>query len=143
MRRAARCADSRPLRVTPRSRLGLIGLAAAVGAVLPRAVVMHAPATCPIRRVTGYPCPTCGMVRSWHSVARLDPVQAVRDHPFGPIALAAMTAEAWRPGILEREMRRAGGLPAAVQVGALTAWFAWWASRLIQTRRARTRRWAR
>ena len=42
-----------------------------------------------------------------------------------------MTAEAWRPGILEREMRRAGGLPAVAQVAALGAWFAWWGSRLI------------
>jgi hypothetical protein len=129
--------------VTPRSRLGLIGLAAAIGAVLPRAVVTHGPTTCPIRRITGYRCPTCGMVRSWHSVVRLDPVQAVRDHPFGPIALAAMTAEAWRPGTLERAMRRTGGLPPVVQVGALGAWLVWWASRLIQTRRARMQRWAR
>jgi hypothetical protein len=126
--------------VTPRSRLGLIGLTAAVGALLPRAAVTHLPTTCPIRRITGYPCPTCGMVRSWHSVARLDPVQAVRDHPFGPIALAAMTAEAWRPGIVERGMRRAGGLPPVVQVGALGAWLAWWGSRLVATRRKRIRR---
>jgi Protein of unknown function (DUF2752) len=126
--------------VSPRSRLDLIGLAAVIGAVLPRAVVTHAPTTCPIRRITGYPCPTCGMVRSWHSVLRLDPVQAVRDHPFGPIALAAMTAEAWRPGILERGMLRAGGMPWAVQVGALAAWLSWWASRLVVIHRARHRR---
>jgi hypothetical protein len=140
MRKGARCADSRPLRVTPRSRLGLVGLAAAAGALLPRAALTHLPSTCPIRRITGYPCPTCGMVRSWHSVLRLEPAQAVRDHPFGPIALAGIAAEAWRPGILEREMRRASGLPPVVQVGALGAWLAWWGSRLVATRRTRTRR---
>jgi Protein of unknown function (DUF2752) len=126
--------------VTRRSRLGLVGLLAAIGALVPRPVLTHLPTTCPIRRVTGYPCPSCGMVRSWHSVAQLDPVQAVRDHPFGPIALVAMTAEAWRPGIIEREMRRAGRAPAIGQVGVLGAWFAWWASRLVAERRRRSRR---
>ena len=140
MRRGARCADSHPPRVTPRSRLGLIGLAVAVGAILPRGAVTHLPTTCPIRRITGYPCPTCGMVRSWHSVARLDPVQAVRDHPFGPIALAAMTAEASRPGILEQGMRRTRDLPTSVQAVPLVAWFAWWTSRLVAERLRRRRR---
>jgi Protein of unknown function (DUF2752) len=123
--------------VTPSSRLGLIGLAVGVGALLPRAVITHLPTTCPIRRITGYPCPTCGMVRSWHSVARLDPVQAVRDHPFGPIALAAITAEAWRPGIVERGMRRARGLRPAAKAVAVIGWFGWWGSRLLAAHRAR------
>ena len=140
MPRGARCADSRQLRVTQNARLGLIGLAVAVGALLPRAAVTHAPTTCPIRRITGYPCPTCGMVRSWHSVARLEPAQAVRDHPFGPIALAAMTVEAWRPGTLEAIMRRTRDLPGAVQAVPPVAWFAWWASRLVAERQRRSRR---
>ena len=123
--------------MTPSSRLGLIGLVAAVGALLPRAALTHLPTTCPIRRITGYPCPACGMVRSWHSVLRLDPAQAVRDHPFGPIALAGIAAEAWRPGILEREMGRARELPGAVQVAPLLVWFGWWASRVIVARRSR------
>ena len=80
------------------------------------------------------------MVRSWHSILRLDPVQAVRDHPFGPIALAAMTAEARRPGTLEREMLRARELPAAAQAAPLVAWLAWWASRLVRIHRVRHRR---
>jgi hypothetical protein len=123
--------------MTPSSRLTLIGLAVAVGAVLPRGVVTHLPTTCPIRRITRYPCPTCGMVRSWHSLARLDPVQAVRDHPFGPIALAAMTAEAWRPGIVDRVAVQASGLPAAVQAVPLAGWLAWWGSRVLVAHRSR------
>lgn len=80
------------------------------------------------------------MVRSWHSLLRLDPVQAVRDHPFGPIALAAMTAEAWRPGILEGGTGRARSLPMPVQAGALVAWLGWWGWRVIATRREQRRR---
>ena len=115
----------------------MIGAAAVVASLLPRAVVTHGPTTCPIRRLTGYPCPTCGMVRSWHSLVRLEPGRAVRDHPFGPIALAALTAEAVAPGIVERGRRR---VPAAVQAGAAVAWFGWWATRLVATYRTRARR---
>ena len=79
------------------------------------------------------------MVRSWHSLARLDAVQAVRDHPFGPVALAAITAEAWRPGVLEREMRRAHALPGVVRAGALAVWCTWWGSRLVAERQRRRR----
>jgi Protein of unknown function (DUF2752) len=123
--------------VDRRPRLALIGAAAFAGSMVPRAVVAHGPTTCPIRRITGYPCPTCGMVRSWHSLVQLEPGRALRDHPFGPIVLAVMTAEAWSPGVVERSMRRGRALPPAVQAGAAVAWFGWWAERLIATRRSR------
>jgi Protein of unknown function (DUF2752) len=119
------------------SRLAAIGAVAVLGSLLPRAVLTRVPSTCPIRRITGYPCPSCGMVRSWHSLVRLEPGQALRDHPFGPIVLAAMTAEATAPGFVERGMRRARGLPATYQAGAAIAWFGWWASRLVATWRGR------
>lgn len=77
------------------------------------------------------------MVRSWHSLVRLEPGRALRDHPFGPVALAAMTAEAWSPGVVERSMRRAGGLPRPLQSAAAVAWLGWWVSRLVATRRSR------
>ena len=77
------------------------------------------------------------MVRSWHSVLRLEPARALRDHPLGPIALAAITAETLEPGILERGMQRARGLPTAAQVGAAIAWFGWWGGRLVATHRSR------
>lgn len=78
------------------------------------------------------------MVRSWHSVLRLEPARAVRDHPFGPIALAAVSAEVWRPGVVERAMQRVRGMPPAVQAGAAVAWFGWWGSRLIAAHRSRS-----
>ena len=112
----------------------VVGIAAAM---LPRRGLERLPPVCPIRLVTGYPCPTCGMTRSWHSVARLDPLRAVRDHPFGPIVLAAIATGAWSPTSADRMARQAGQLPTRVKVVALAAWVGWWASRLIATRRAR------
>jgi len=77
------------------------------------------------------------MVRSWHSLLRLEPARALRDHPFGPIALAAITAETLQPGILERGMRRAREMPAVGRVGAGIAWFGWWSVRLVRAHEAR------
>lgn len=40
---------------------------------------------CPIRHLTGIPCPTCGMTRSFMAIASGDWSQAIEQHLFGPI----------------------------------------------------------
>ena len=40
---------------------------------------------CPIRHLTGIPCPTCGMTRSFMAIARGDLHQAVAYHLFSPL----------------------------------------------------------
>ncbi|WP_421119960.1 DUF2752 domain-containing protein [Aquihabitans daechungensis] len=47
-------------RIVGQSALGLVGLGALL--IAGRAVSIHAPA-CPLRAVTGVPCPGCGMTR--------------------------------------------------------------------------------
>lgn len=37
---------------------------------------------CPIRLLTGIPCPGCGLSRAWLSFLHLDVVQAFRYHPL-------------------------------------------------------------
>ncbi len=37
---------------------------------------------CPIKAVTGIPCPGCGMTRAWLSVLRLDIRKAFAYHPM-------------------------------------------------------------
>lgn len=44
---------------------------------------------CPIRHLTGIPCPTCGMTRSFMAIAQGDLVQAVAENLFGPVLFAS------------------------------------------------------
>jgi hypothetical protein len=40
---------------------------------------------CLLKRLTGVPCPTCGMTRSFCSIGRGEFAAAVRFHPLGPL----------------------------------------------------------
>lgn len=117
-----------------RRRLALTGIALAA-ALLPRRHLERMPLLCPVRLLSRYPCPTCGMTRSWHSVARLDPVRALRDHPFGPAVLAAISVGAWSPSGAEVIATRAARLPVRLQVATVAGWLGWWGWRLAVTHR--------
>ena len=119
-----------------RPRLAL-GALAIVAAVLPRRSIEHLPVVCPVRLITGYPCPTCGMTRSWHSVVQLEPMRAVRDHPFGPLVLGALVIGASSPAHADLLATRVGRLPARVKAAGLLAWLGWWVSRLLVAHGAR------
>ena len=63
---------------------------AVVGAILAPARLLHGgPTVCPFRRLTGRPCPACGLSRSWNAAARLDLAASLAFHPLGPPTLAA------------------------------------------------------
>jgi hypothetical protein len=47
----------------------------------------HGPVLCPLRRVTGLWCPSCGMTRAFGWLAHGDFDQAVRYHPLAPVLL--------------------------------------------------------
>lgn len=89
---------------------------------------------CLLRRMTGVPCPTCGMTRAFVAMGRGDVVAAARHHPLGPVAFVAMAAAALRSGDiaitgrrrLTRLTRRAGQALAALAVAAV----GWWLVRL-------------
>ncbi len=40
---------------------------------------------CPIRAITGIPCPTCGMTRSFLAIVHGDLGHALSEHVFGPL----------------------------------------------------------
>ena len=126
-------------RSVQRRRRTLAFVALAVAAVLPRRGLAQLPTVCPVRLLTGYPCPTCGMTRSWHSLLRIDPGRAVRDHPFGPLLMGAVAVGALSPGSAAVVPAQAAQLPAGVKVLALGAWLGWWVLRLVATWRLRRR----
>lgn len=47
----------------------------------------HGPVLCPFRRVTGLPCPGCGLTRSWVDLLHGDLAAAMTANPFGIVAL--------------------------------------------------------
>ena len=66
-------------------------LAALAGAALLAPTVLrpgaHGPVLCPMRRVTGVWCPTCGMTRAVGWLAHGDLHESLRYHPLAPLLL--------------------------------------------------------
>jgi hypothetical protein len=48
------------------------------------------PFACPIRHLTGIPCPTCGMTRSLMAAVRGEWMVSIDYHLFGPILIAVL-----------------------------------------------------
>lgn len=66
-----------------------IGFAAVVAAAcIPVDSVEHGPVLCPIRRLTGIPCPGCGLTRSFVYTMHGQFGDAVAAHAFGPLLVA-------------------------------------------------------
>lgn len=73
---------------------------------------------CPIRYLTGVPCPFCGMTRAWLSALGGDWAAALRFHPLfllgPPLIWAAVHSKVWPLSRLPRRVREgalaAGGI---------------------------------
>ena len=74
---------------------GAVALAA--GAVLPL-LPGEAGLPCPLRTVTGVPCPLCGMTTSVEAAVHLHPAEAFAANPGGLLLVAAARASASAPG---------------------------------------------
>ena len=57
---------------------------------------------CPIRRLTGFPCPGCGMTRAFLAAFRLDFAEAFRLHPLWMLPIPLFVLSLLRPGIFAR-----------------------------------------
>lgn len=72
----------------------------AAGAVLP--LLSHPGPGCPLRALTGIPCPLCGMSTSVEATVHLRPLEALAANPAGLFAvIAAVALVLFRPARLE------------------------------------------
>ena len=94
---------------------GLLLVAAALASVVPGPLG----ALCPLRSMTGIPCPLCGMTTSVTAVAQLDPVTALAANPAGVVAVLVAL------GLLMFRGRRVVTMPAWLVVAAVTAMEFW------------------
>jgi Protein of unknown function (DUF2752) len=113
--------------VIDRRAVAAILVAGAV--VLPRSVVRGSLVICPFRRVTGLPCPACGLSRSWQSAAHLRLRDSLDYHPLGAATFLGAVAFALdgqdaMPRLAERR---------DVQLSAGALWMAAWLWRLMRS----------
>ena len=97
--------------------------------VLPGRLLHEAPVLCPFRRMTGRPCPACGLSRSCQAVAHGRLVEAFELHPVGPLAF---TATAWFAVDDAAETRLLGTDRRRVAAG-LALWTAVWFWRISRS----------
>jgi hypothetical protein len=79
---------------SPTPRLASAEVLAAGGVVALAAACLFSPehiddgpVICPFRRLTGLPCPGCGLTRSWVHLTHGWWRESVLAHPFGPLAV--------------------------------------------------------
>ncbi len=78
-------------RLVGQSALGLVGVGTLL--IAGRAVSIHAPG-CPLRSLTGIPCPGCGMTRLADAVVHARFVEAARADPAGVAVLGVLAVVA-------------------------------------------------
>ena len=109
-------------------RRGIAALLVAGATVLPVAMLRDSPVICPFRRVTGLPCPACGLTRSWQAAAHLRVTESLGYHPLGAATLVgaivvALDSGDGTPRLVERR---------AIQLSAVALWMATWLWRLAR-----------
>jgi len=84
---------SRPYEL-PRSAIAAGALLISLGLVVAALAARPGPVTCPFRFVTGFPCPTCGMVRTTRHVMHGELAAAWRTNPLDAFTLLVATPAA-------------------------------------------------
>jgi hypothetical protein len=114
-----------------------VGVAAVVAAVaLSPAAVANGPELCPFARMTGLPCPACGLTRSWVALAHGDLAASFTFNASGPLFLIAaivVTVCAVVEVLTGRPILRRVRLAVANPVGlaVLVVWFGYGIVRAI------------
>jgi hypothetical protein len=110
------------------ARLALGAVATAAGAALSTPLFAAVGPVCPLRRLTGIPCPACGSTTALAALATLRPLDALAANPFTVAAVAVgalgvgALAVGGRTGDAAARLRlRARSLPRVAQVVAMAA----------------------
>ena len=92
------------------------------------------PSVCAFRRITGLPCPGCGLSRSWALTAHGRLRAAVDRHPFGPLTfMAAMVIVLRGPRAVP--MARLPAAQSRALTGLAGVWLAWAVTRMARDAR--------
>ncbi|WP_312870552.1 DUF2752 domain-containing protein [Gordonia asplenii] len=105
------------------------------------AAVVSGPGFCPFREMTGWPCPACGLTRSFVMLAHGDVARAFSFNLFGPVffvvGLAATIVAGWslvarRPAVLEKF---GSWLTTPAAMVLLAVWMAYGVARIVDAAR--------
>ena len=109
------------------ARLRRLAAAAVVAsAVLPPDLVRNGPSLCTFRAITGRPCPSCGLTRSWNAMGHGQLRAAARFHLLGPVTFVgalAIIAAGDRRTVRALQTPRWRPLVGAFTAAWIGAWF--------------------
>lgn len=91
------------------------------------ATISDGPVVCPIRLLTGLPCPACGLTRSWVFATHAQWTDAVTANAFGVPLLVATLVLALAAVVWRGRDRPTPRLEALLRRPAVIAFFAFWA----------------
>lgn len=106
-----------------------------VSALLSPEHIEDGPVICPFRRLTGLPCPGCGLTRSWTYLTHGWWRESLHVHLFGPIlalvvlVLAVAVVRAWVRRTPAPSLDRLVRHPVALLV--IVAWLGWAVARAV------------
>jgi len=120
-----------------RRRLAVVALAVAVA--LPASRIDSGPVVCPVRHVTGRPCPGCGLIRSVVKTVHGQPAAAWQDHPAGPLIVAllgvwAVTGARHHGTWADPQAWTATRARRAALTGVALTWSVWAVRRMLHAR---------
>ena len=85
--------------------------------------------SCPLRALTGIPCPSCFLTRATCASLRGDFSSAIKLHAFGPLLAVGLVI--WSLAALRRRRLGLGGIQAWHLAATALALGAYWALRLV------------